>query len=72
MTDLTKLTLTEARDALLTKKCSAVELTKSFIDRMEKHRDLNAYITETPEVALNQAKEADKRIAENQARPMEG
>ena len=72
MTDLTKLTLTEAREALLTKKCSAVELTQSFIDRMEKHRDLNVYITETPEIALAQAKDADKRIASNQARPMEG
>lgn len=72
MTDLTNLTLTEARDALLNKKCSAVELTQCFIDRMEKHRDLNAYITETPEVALAQAKESDKRIAANQARPMEG
>lgn len=72
MTELTKLTLTEAREALLTKKCSAVELTQSFIDRMETHRDLNTYITETPEIALVQAKEADKRIASNEARPMEG
>ncbi len=72
MTDLTKLTLTEAREALLTKKCSAVELTQSFIDRMEKHRDLNVYITEAPEIALAQAKDADKRIASNQTRPMEG
>jgi aspartyl-tRNA(Asn)/glutamyl-tRNA(Gln) amidotransferase subunit A len=72
MTDLTKLTLTEAREALLTKKCSAVELTQSFINRMEACRDLNAYITETPEIALSQAQEADKRIASGQQRPMEG
>ncbi len=72
MKALTDLTLTEAREALLNKKCSAVDLTQAFIDRMEKHKDLNAYITETPEIALAQAKESDQRIAENKARPLEG
>jgi aspartyl-tRNA(Asn)/glutamyl-tRNA(Gln) amidotransferase subunit A len=72
MKALTDLTLTEAREALLKKKCSAVELTQAFISRMEKYRGLNAYITETPEIALNQAKESDKRIAENKAASLEG
>jgi len=70
--DLTKLTLTEAKSGLLNKDFTSVEITEAFIKRIEEQRDLNAYITETPEQAIAQAKESDKMIASGKARPMEG
>ena len=66
-TELTDLTLVEARQGLLDKKFSAVELTASFIEQMEKNRHLNAYITETPDIALTQAKESDERLKKGTA-----
>lgn len=72
MTKLTTLTLTEARDGLRKKEFSATELTQAFINNMETHRSLNAYITETPERALQSAKESDKRLSSGTLRPLEG
>jgi aspartyl-tRNA(Asn)/glutamyl-tRNA(Gln) amidotransferase subunit A len=72
MTKLTALTLTEARDGLHKKQFSATELTKAFLENMETQRSLNAYITETPESALEGAKESDKRLNSGTARPLEG
>ena len=73
MTDLTKLTLAEARDGLRAKKFSATELTDAFITAIEKsNASLNAYVLVTAEHARAQAKESDKRIAAGKARPLEG
>ncbi len=73
MTDLTKLTLAEARDALAAKKFTSTELTQAFIDAIEvANPHLNAYVLETPEHALAQAKESDARLAKGDARPLEG
>ncbi|MCP4395596.1 MAG: Asp-tRNA(Asn)/Glu-tRNA(Gln) amidotransferase subunit GatA [Alphaproteobacteria bacterium] len=72
MTNLTDLNLAEARDGLAKKEFSAVELTESYIKAIEGARDLNAYITETPELALEQAAASDKRIAAGKAGVMEG
>lgn len=63
MTELTKLTIAEARDALANKDFSAAELAEAYIKAMEAGRDLNAYITETPDVALERARESDDRRA---------
>ena len=63
MTDLTTLTISQATDGLKNKEFTAVELTQSYIDQMEKTRSLGAYITETPELALENAKKADENIA---------
>ena len=63
MTDLTQMTLAEARDAVAAKKLSSTELTKAFVDAVEKARPLNAYVLETPEKALAMAKASDERIA---------
>ena len=38
MTDLTRLTLTEARDGLKAKSCSATELAKAHVAAVEKAR----------------------------------
>ena len=72
MSDLTHLTIAEARTALDNKDCSAVELTDAYIAAMEAHRDLNAYIVETPEKAREMAKASDERIAAGKAGPLEG
>ncbi|RZI45395.1 Asp-tRNA(Asn)/Glu-tRNA(Gln) amidotransferase subunit GatA [Candidatus Finniella inopinata] len=72
MTNLTTLTLTEARKGLAKKDFSAVDLTSAFLKRMEDKRSLNAYITETPEQALEQAKLSDQRLSEGQGGALEG
>ncbi len=73
MTDLTKLTLAEARDALAAKKFSATELTEAFVKAIDAaNPQLNAYVLATPEHALAQAKASDERIAKGEARALEG
>ncbi len=72
VTDLTRLTLTEARDGLKAKSFSATELTKAHIAAVEKGRALNAYVLETPEHALKQAAASDEKLAKGEARPLEG
>ncbi len=72
MSDPTHLSLAEARDALKSKRLSAVELTQAHIDAIQESRALNCFITETPELALSQARDSDARIARGDARPLEG
>ncbi|WP_040485988.1 Asp-tRNA(Asn)/Glu-tRNA(Gln) amidotransferase subunit GatA [Lutibaculum baratangense] len=72
MTDLTRLTIAEAREGLDKKSFSARELTQAYLQAMEAARDLNAYIVETPERALQMAEASDRRIAEGTAGPLEG
>jgi aspartyl-tRNA(Asn)/glutamyl-tRNA(Gln) amidotransferase subunit A len=72
MSDLTKLTLAAARDGLRGKAFSARELTEAYIQRMEAHRDLNAFITETPDLAIDRAGESDERLAKGEGGAMEG
>lgn len=72
MTDLTKLSLAEARDGLAKKSFSARELTDAFITAIEASNGaLNAYVLPTPEHARAQAAESDKRIAAGTARALE-
>jgi len=71
--NLIDLTIKEALDGLAAKKFSAAELTRAYLDRMEKFGDaLNCYITKTPERALADAAESDKRYSDKTARPLEG
>jgi aspartyl-tRNA(Asn)/glutamyl-tRNA(Gln) amidotransferase subunit A len=72
MTDLTRLTLAQAREGLAAKEFSAVELTQSYLDAMAKATALNAYIVTTPDKALEQAKASDEKLAKGEARPLEG
>lgn len=72
MTDLTELTIAEAREGLKNKEFSAVELNKAYIAAMEKKREYNAYVSETPEVALEQAAAADSRYRQGQAGDLDG
>lgn len=72
MSDLTELSLTEARDALAKGDTTSVELTDAYIGAMEQAGDLNAFITETPDIARDMAKASDARRAEGKAGTMEG
>lgn len=72
MTDLHKLSLSAARDGLKNKDFTATELVESHIAQMELHRGLNAFITETPEKALEMAATSDAHLAKGQGRPLEG
>ncbi|MBM3617848.1 MAG: Asp-tRNA(Asn)/Glu-tRNA(Gln) amidotransferase subunit GatA [Alphaproteobacteria bacterium] len=73
MTNLTDLTLANARDALKAKKISAVELADAFIANGEKHNPkLNAYITLTSDLAREQAKASDAKLARGEAGALEG
>jgi aspartyl-tRNA(Asn)/glutamyl-tRNA(Gln) amidotransferase subunit A len=69
---LTDLTVAETRAGLKAGKFSALEVARAHIAAMEKARALNAFITETPERALKDAAESDRRIARGEARPLEG
>ena len=61
MSDITSLTLTELVKNIKDKKISSEETTKAFIDRGEKSRDLNAYITEDFSNAVLKAKSFDQK-----------
>jgi aspartyl-tRNA(Asn)/glutamyl-tRNA(Gln) amidotransferase subunit A len=72
LTALTDLSLAEARDALLKREVSAVELARAQIAEIERARILNAFIVETPDKALAMAAASDARIAKAEAGPLEG
>ncbi|MEP9351225.1 Asp-tRNA(Asn)/Glu-tRNA(Gln) amidotransferase subunit GatA [Xanthobacter sp. KR7-225] len=72
MTKLTQLTLTQAREGLATGEFTAVELTEAYLRAMDEARALNAYVLETPEIALDMAKESDARIASGDTGHLEG
>jgi len=72
MTDLTTLTLAEARAALANKEFTAVELADAHLSAIERARALNAFVVETPDKARAMAAAADVRIARGEARPLEG
>ena len=72
MTDLLDLTFAEARAALARKDFSAVELTQAYLTALEQARALNAYVLETPEIALARAGESDQRLASGEAGALEG
>jgi aspartyl-tRNA(Asn)/glutamyl-tRNA(Gln) amidotransferase subunit A len=72
MSDLTSLCLAEARTGLRSGAFSARELTGAYLEAMAAKRGLNAYITETPERALADAAESDRRLRAGSARALEG
>ena len=57
---------------LAAREVSAEELANLCLARIERHRDLNAFIDVRPEVTLRQARAADARRAAGQATPLTG
>jgi aspartyl-tRNA(Asn)/glutamyl-tRNA(Gln) amidotransferase subunit A len=72
MDKLNELCLHEARDGLKNKSFSSRELVTDHIDMMESSRSLNAFITETAEIALKSADSSDEKISKNTSGPLEG
>ena len=72
MSDLTKLTLAKARDALKAKEITSTELTGAFVKAMDEARVLNAYVTETAEQALDMAKASDAKLVKGEGGALEG
>jgi aspartyl-tRNA(Asn)/glutamyl-tRNA(Gln) amidotransferase subunit A len=72
MAGLADLTLAEARDGLRNRDFSAIELAEAEIGAVEAARGLNAFITETPERALAQAKQSDARLAKGEGLALDG
>ena len=70
--DLTAMTLAEARDAIRAKKISSRELTGAFVTAIAAARPLNAFITEAGEQALAAADAADRRITAGSSGALEG
>lgn len=67
MSGLNSLTIADARDKLRSKEISAVELTEACNTAVAGSDALNAYSVKTPELALDQAKAADARLAAGDA-----
>src|ERR1700761_5093371 len=72
MTDLTALSLAQARDALRKKECSAVELTEAHVSAIGAAGALNAYILNTPDHARRMAQASDAKLAKGEGGALEG
>ena len=55
MSDITKQSLSELIKNIKEKKLSSIEVTKAFIERSEKSKELNVYVTENFSDAINKA-----------------
>jgi hypothetical protein len=67
------LSIRKAADALRARKVSCVELVQEALRAEEAHRDLNCFITLTPELALQHAKALDAELAAGHDRgPLHG
>src|ERR1700704_4980425 len=72
MTDLTALTLAEARAGLASKAFTSLELTDAHLKAIEAARALNTFVLETPDQARGMSREADSRIAKGESGPLGG
>ncbi len=72
MSDITKLSIKQSLEGLKNKQFSAVELTSAYIKNIENNRRLNAFITDSFDTALVQAKQSDTNIANGVFRDLEG
>jgi aspartyl-tRNA(Asn)/glutamyl-tRNA(Gln) amidotransferase subunit A len=72
MSELTKLTLAEARDHLRAREVTSLELTEACLSAIEGAGALNAFVHHTPEMARDQARAADARLAAGDAPAMCG
>ena len=70
---LHKLTIQEAHELLRKKEISSQDLTRAILDRINAVDEaVDAYITVDGEMAMAQAKIADKEISEGNIRPLTG
>ncbi len=73
MSDLTELTIAQAREALAAKEFSARDLTEAYLKAIDAANGaLNAYVAVTPDKARAMADASDARIAKGEAGALEG
>ncbi|WP_445942536.1 Asp-tRNA(Asn)/Glu-tRNA(Gln) amidotransferase subunit GatA [Roseicyclus sp.] len=72
MSDLTKLTIAQARDALRRGETTSVALTEACLSAIDAADALGAFVHKTPEIALERAAAADQRIKAGDAPDMCG
>ena len=73
MTDLTRLTIADARKALSDRDFTAVELTEAYLSAIEAaNGGLNAYVKVTADKARDMAKASDARLAKGEGGALEG
>ncbi|MGI3187171.1 Asp-tRNA(Asn)/Glu-tRNA(Gln) amidotransferase subunit GatA [Nioella aestuarii] len=72
MSDLNKLTIAEARDALRKGETTSVALTEACLAAIDGADALGAFVHKTPDLALERARAADARIAAGDAPDMCG
>ena len=71
--DVLGLTLEDAGKLLQKKQITSVELTRAVLDRINAVEPrTRAYVTVTGDMAIEQARKADERIAKGQAGPLTG
>ncbi|HCM36881.1 MAG TPA: Asp-tRNA(Asn)/Glu-tRNA(Gln) amidotransferase GatCAB subunit A [Candidatus Wildermuthbacteria bacterium] len=64
-------TIRQLHEKLVKKEVSAKEIAEEFLERIKREEGtLNAFITQTPELALAQAKEVDEKIASGREIPL--
>ncbi|TVQ81736.1 MAG: Asp-tRNA(Asn)/Glu-tRNA(Gln) amidotransferase subunit GatA [Micavibrio sp.] len=72
MTGLTELTIKQALDGLERGEFTSVELTEAHLSAMQAAKNLNAFVTETPDQAREQAKASDARRQKGEAGFLDG
>src|SRR5689334_13058621 len=72
MTDLTSMTIAQARTGLANRSFTSLELTDAHLNAIEAARVLNAFVMETPDQARSMAREADAKLANGDAGPLAG
>ena len=73
MAELNWLSIRDAHSQLKSRQISSVELTQACLDRIDAIEDrVQSFLTLTPEIALAQAKEADRMLAAGEGGPLTG
>lgn len=72
MSKLNEMTIADARDRLAKREITSVELTQACLAEIDGAAALNAFVHNTPEIALDQARAADARIASGDTSSMTG
>ena len=72
MDELAKLSIAQARKSLLKKEFKATELTDACVKAARSSTSLNAYCEITDEIAIEQARTADKEFASKTAKILSG
>jgi aspartyl-tRNA(Asn)/glutamyl-tRNA(Gln) amidotransferase subunit A len=72
MADMLDLTIAEARDAMRNGDLAPTEFVGTYIKAVEAVRPLNAFVTETPDKAMDSAKASEERLANGEGGALEG